>query len=33
MRESLLAELLTPLSNLPPDSWAFDQVVYEVYSR
>lgn len=29
----LLAELLTPLSNLPPDSWAFDQVVYEVYSR
>jgi hypothetical protein len=29
----LLAELLTPLSDLPPDSWAFDQVVYEVYSR
>jgi len=29
----LLAELLTPLSELPPDSWAFDQVVYEVYSR
>ncbi len=29
----LLADLLTPLSELPPDSWAFDQVVYEVYSR
>jgi hypothetical protein len=29
----LLAELLTPLSELPPDSWAFDQVVYEIYAR
>ena len=29
----LLADLLTPLSELPPDSWAFDQVVYEVYAR
>ena len=29
----LLADLLTPLSELPPDSWAFDQIVYEVYAR
>jgi hypothetical protein len=29
----LLADLLTPLSELPPDSWAFDQLVYEVYAR
>lgn len=29
----LLAELLAPLSELPPDSWAFDQVVYEVLAR
>ncbi len=29
----LLADLLTPLSELPADSWAFDQVVYEVYAR
>jgi hypothetical protein len=29
----LLADLLTPLSELPPDSWAFDQIVYEVFAR
>lgn len=29
----MLAELLAPLSDLPPDSWTFDQVVYEVYAR
>jgi len=29
----LLAELLMPLSELPPESWAFDQIVYEVYAR
>ena len=29
----LLADMLLPLSELPPDSWAFDQLVYEVYAR
>ncbi len=29
----LLADLLTPLSELPPESWAFDQIVYEVLER
>lgn len=29
----LLAELLAPLSELPSDAWAFDQVVYEVLAR
>jgi hypothetical protein len=29
----LLADLLTPLADLPPERWAFDQLVYEVYSR
>jgi hypothetical protein len=29
----LLADLPGPLAELPPDSWAFDQVVYEVYAR
>ncbi len=29
----LLAELLTPLSELPSDAWAFEQVVYEVLAR
>lgn len=29
----MLADLLAPLSDLPPDSWTFDQVVYEVYAR
>jgi hypothetical protein len=29
----LLADLLTPLSELPSDAWAFDQVVYEVLAR
>jgi hypothetical protein len=29
----LLADMLRPLADLPPDSWAFDQVVYEVFAR
>jgi len=29
----LLAELLSPLLELPADEWSFDQVVYEVFAR
>ena len=29
----LLAEMLSPLMELPADEWSFDQVVYEVLAR
>ena len=32
-RGGLLADLLLPLADLPPDSWTFDQVAYEVLAR
>ncbi len=29
----LLADLLSPLADLPPDAWTFDQIAYEVRAR